>query len=133
MIFLKNYFVSTTKEIDFIPIIHDIRSCLQDSQIKEGLVTIHLPENGASFWLTTNSPAESLRKIWEEEKPFAFPSLSLPFQKKELVLGPKQRIYLVDTRTTPKRREFYVQVLGEGEPQGTSRSPQRPQQGGRQR
>lgn len=133
MISLKNYFVSTTKEIDFIPIIHDIRSCLQDSQIKEGLVTIHLPENGAFFWLTTNAPVASLRKIWEEEKPFAFPSLSLPFQTKELVLGPKQMIYLVDTMTTPKRREFYIQILGEGEPQGTSRSPQRSQQGGKQR
>ncbi|MDO8527544.1 MAG: hypothetical protein Q7T03_07655 [Deltaproteobacteria bacterium] len=119
MVFLKNYFVGTTQEIDFIPIIHDVRFAVHDSQIADGLATIGVPESGASLLVTTQSLEELLERKEKLKMVEGFNmSLSIPFQKKELILNPKQIIYLVDFTAQPKRREFYVQVMGEGPPQG---------------
>jgi len=116
-IFLKNYFVTTTKETDFIPIIHDVRFAIRDSNIADGLVTISLP--GAEAYLL----------ICKEEryKDFKAPyntSLSIPFKNKELLLHPKQMIYLVDVSALGKRREFHVQVMGEAAQTGRQQRPQ---------
>lgn len=107
MIFLKNYFVTSTKGTDVIPIIHDVRFAIRDSQMKEGLVTVTLPDQGAS--LVVASEAD------QEKKPNPQRSLSLPFKKGELVLDPKQMIFLIDESPAAKRREFFVQVMGEKE------------------
>lgn len=105
MIFLKNYFVDTTEKTDCIPIIHDVRFAIRDSQMKEGLVTITLPAGEAGLVLAPETiqepPADGCR------------SLSLPFQNGELLLNPKEMIYLIDRAAKPKRREFVVQVMGE--------------------
>lgn len=123
MIFLKNYFVSTTKEIDFIPIIHDVRYAIRDSQMTDGLVTIHIPGEGAVLLLTKEDEPKNLK---ERFKNAAGASLSIPFQKKELVLEPKQMIYLIDTTPAEKRREFFVQIMGEA-PQAQQPPAGRPQ------
>lgn len=117
MIILKNYFVGTTQHIDFVPIIHDVRLTIRDSQLSDGLVTIHTPKNGAGLIVTPLSK-EQLEEVKEKFKDLEslHTSLSLPFQKKELVLDPKQMIYLVDVDSTAKRREFYVQLLGDTPP-----------------
>lgn len=133
MIFLKNFFVSSSPAVDFIPIHHDVALSIRESGCNNGLATIHLPESGALLWITTEAPTETLQKIWQKEKRLTPTFLSLPFQKKELLLGPKQHIYLVDTTDLSKRREFYVQVMGEGEQQEAGRAQQRTAQGGRRR
>lgn len=128
MAFLKNHFVNTTEEIDFIPVIHDIRFALQGSPFSEGLVTISLPSKGGCLLVS------ELDKVKLQESGEKFKNLeglnialTLPFQKKELVLDPRQMIYLVDFTNTAKRREFYIQVFGETPP-----PPPQPQ-GGRRR
>lgn len=115
MIFVKNYFVPTTAETDIIPIIHDIRFAIRDSQMKEGLATISLPEGGACL--------VAGQTVHRENLPCPQRSLSIPFQNGELLLEPKQMIYLVDQSTTGKRREFFVQIMGEAAP---AKQPARP-------
>lgn len=119
MIFLKNYFVSTSPQSNCVPIIHDVRYAIRDSQMTEGLVTIHIPGDGASLLLTKEEEPKNLKERRGAS------SLSLPFQKKELVLEPKQMIYLIDTTAKEKRREFWVQVMGEA-PQAQAPAGQRP-------
>lgn len=115
MIFLKNYFVATTKGTDFIPIIHDLRYAIRDSQMEEGLITFTVTENGAGFALNKESHPP-------------LPSFSIPFRKKELLLAPKQMIYLIDTTATGKRREFWIQIMGETETKNETQK-QRPKSG----
>jgi len=128
VLFIKSYFVGTTQDVDFIPVIHDVRYAVRDSPAIDGLVTITLPAAGASL-LVSDLKADQLPGFAEKFKSpeNRLVSLSLPFQKKELLLDPKQIIYLVDTTNSGKRREFLVHIFGE-EPQ----KPQ-PQQGGRKR
>lgn len=108
MIFLKSYFATTTKETDFIPIIHDIRFAIRDSQVVDGLATITIPGEEAGLLIAKEVPKEALG--------FDLRSLSLPVKNKELLLEPKQMIYLIDRSNSGKRREFVVQVFGETPP-----------------
>lgn len=105
MVFLKSYFVSTTKETDCIPILHDVRFAIKDSQIPEGLVTITIPGPEAGLRI---APAEK-----KEPNGEFFPALSLPFKNNELLLEPQQMLFLIDKSNTGKRREFFVQVMGD--------------------
>lgn len=119
MIFLKHYFVTTTKQTDVIPIIHDVRFAIRDSQVKEGLITITLPADEASLVVA--------QEVKKENLPTPQRSLSIPFKNGELILEPKQMIYLIDEGVSAKRREFFVQVLGEkGEAPPGGRAPRRP-------
>lgn len=134
VIFLKNYFVATAKAIDFIPVIHDIRYAVRDSQMTDGLVVVYLPGDDAFLVKISEDTQENLKKNFEKwgSAPQCS-SLTLPFQKRELVLEPKQMIYLVDISQTGKRREFVVQVMGEApQAQQQAGGPKgRPQGGGR--
>lgn len=112
-----------------MPIIHDVRYAIRDSQMTDGLVTIHIPGDGASLLLTKEGEPKNLRERFKNPAGAGLSagvsSLSLPFQKKELVLEPKQMIYLIDTTAKEKRREFWVQVMGEA-PQAQTPAGQRP-------
>lgn len=114
-----------------MPIIHDVRYAIRDSQMTEGLVTIHIPGDGASLLLAKEDETKNLKERFKNAASsgstagFGIPSLSLPFQKKELILEPKQMIYLIDTTAKEKRREFWVQVMGEA-PQAQAAAGQRP-------
>ena len=121
MIFLKNYFVNTTKAVDCIPIIHDVRYAIRDSQVANGLVTVTIPASGAGLMISERGKEEEKNNL---SRPA---TLSIPLRNKELLLDPKQMIYLVDFSDTGKRREFYVQVFGDNPP------AQQPPQGGRRR
>ena len=41
------------------------------------------------------------------------PSLTLPFERGELLLGTWQQIVLLECDTRPRRRPFVVQLMGE--------------------
>lgn len=124
MIVIKNYFVSTTPEIDFIPILHDVRFAIRDSQLADGLLNIHLPDHETFLWIVPEDDAKNLRTTFNPNDPRLTNFLSLPFQKKEILLSPKQMIYLIDPTSTQKRREFFVTLMGDA-PQPTQ-APGRP-------
>lgn len=109
MVFLKNVFISTSRGVDVIPVLHDIRFAIRDSTFVRGLVTVTLPSSGAGFVI---APEAEREKTKETTAPL-LPSLSIPFQNGELVLAPRQTVFLIDKSSEGKRREFYVQVLGE--------------------
>lgn len=115
VIFLKNYFAATTQGTDCIPIIHDVRFAIRDSQAAEGLVTITIPAEEASLLI-----ARAMPKTFDGH---AERSLSIPFKNGELILDPKQMIYLIDKSPSGKRREFFVQVMGETAPEPEAREP----------
>lgn len=97
-----------------------------------------LPQNGASLWMHPEAGHEDLLKKVEELKSHQQRSITLPFQRGELLLAPKEMIYLIDKTDSGKRREFHVTVQGagvdkqEGTPAGGRGRPQgRGPQGGK--
>ncbi len=139
MIFLKNYFVNTTGEVDVISVIHEIHYAIKDSKIPDGLVTVIAPEPGAA--LTVLEPLPEITAAFKEtleifpgegaalskrKEPIAMAprikaammgkTVHVPFSKGKLVLGPREEVVLVDFETSAKRREFFVQVMGEAPP-----------------
>jgi len=136
MIFLKNYFVNTTAGVDVISVINEINFAVKDSKIPDGLVTVIVPEPGGA--LTILEPLPDIVAAFKEtleifpgegstlsrrKEPISLAprikaammgkTAHVPLQKGKLVLGPREEIVLIDFEKTGKRREFYVQVIGE--------------------
>jgi thiamine phosphate synthase YjbQ (UPF0047 family) len=137
MIFLKNYYINTTAEIDFLPATHDVKYAVRDAQAKNGLVTVIVPGPGASVALF--EPAEGLidefRAVFEafgegENKGkdkrgadvYLTPrvqammlgrTLSIPLKDGRLVMSPYDEIYLIDFNKKAQRREYTVQIMSE--------------------
>jgi secondary thiamine-phosphate synthase enzyme len=137
MIFLKNYFINTTAEVDVISIIHDVNRLVRDSKIGQGLVTVVVTQPGGALTILEPLPdlveqfkealavfpgegLETLSKRKEEiqvapriKAAMLGKTLHLPLDNGRLVLGPREEIVLVDFEKAARRREFYVQVMGE--------------------
>ncbi len=138
MILLKNYFVNTTTGVDVLSVIHEVNRTLKEANAVEGLVCILVPEPGAAL-----SVLEPLPDIVAEFKKAVqiFPgegvetknrrkeeidigprivaamlgkSLQIPIKAGKLVLGSREEPILIDLEKHGRRREFYVQVIGEG-------------------
>jgi len=138
MIFFKNCFVNTSKEVDVISIIHDVRYAVRDSGATQGLVTVIVPDPGASVTIVQPLddvvdelkealkvfPGEGKETITRRKEPVKVgarikaamlgKSLSIPIREGKLILGAREEIVLVDFEEDAKRREYVVQVMGEG-------------------
>ncbi len=149
MIFLKNYFVNTTGEVDVISIIHEINFAVKDSKIPDGLVTVIVPEPGAALAILEPLPdivaafKETLEifpgegsTLSRRKEPIPLAprikaammskTAHLPLQKGKLVLAAREEVVLIDFETKAKRREFFVQIMGEAPaPPPTGRPPMR--------
>lgn len=153
MIFLRNYFVNTTTQVDVLSIIHDINRTIRESQINEGLVTVVVPAPGCAVTVIEPLP-ELVTKLKEALKIFPGEgeatknrrkedisiaprvqaammgkAISLPLKDGKLVLGLREELVIIDLEGTAKRREFCVQVVGESatEKQQQQRGPQQAQ------
>jgi thiamine phosphate synthase YjbQ (UPF0047 family) len=137
MIYLKNYFVNTTSEVDVMTIIHEVNQTIRESGAIEGTVNISVPEAGGALALIEPLPdimdifKEALRifpgegmrtKSKRKEEIDVGPriaaamlgkSLQIPISKGKLILGVREEPVLIDLEKGAKRREFYVQVIGE--------------------
>lgn len=138
MIFLKNYFTNTTKDVDVIPITHDLKYAVRDSGTNEGLVTVMMPGPGSSVTIIQPLP-EIIDELKEALKVFPGEgkeamtrrkepvkvgarvkaamlgkSVSIPIRDGKLVLGPREEVIMVDFESNAKRREYVIQVFGEG-------------------
>ena len=137
MIFLKNCFVNVTKDIDIIPITHDVRYAIRDAGAAEGLVTIVVPEPGAAVTAVETLP-ELMESLKESFKVFPLEgketktrrkepidissrvkaamlgkSVSFPFKDGKPLIGLREEIVVVDFESLVRRREFFVQVMAE--------------------
>lgn len=149
MIFLKNYFVNTTGGVDVISIIHEIIYAIRDSKIPDGLVTVVVPGPGSAVTILEPLPEivaqfkEALeifpgegQTLSRRKEPIPVAprikaammgkTVHVPMQKGKLLLGPREEVVLIDFEKGGKRREFYVQVIGEAPaPPPAGRQPQR--------
>ncbi len=150
MVFLKSFFVGTTKKCDAIVVTHDVRLAILESKIKQGLIHLTLPQVGAGWAVVESIPeiVEDLKTLLTQFKgekgagknkaKESVPSspqlqgallgsnLTLSLSAGNLLLQPTSEIYLFDFSETGKRREFSVQILGEG-------AEEKPQQGNQPR
>lgn len=148
MILLKNFFVNTTEDIDVISIIHEINRAIAEAAIPEGLASVVVPAPGGALVIIEMLPdiVEQLKaaiRVFPVEGQFAKNrrkeeinigsrvaaamlgrSLQLPVTGGRLLLAPREEVVLVDLETTGRRREFYVQVVGET-PQQAGQQQQR--------
>lgn len=148
MISLKNYFVNTTEDVDVLTVIHEVNRTIKESTIVDGVATIIVPEPGGALAVMEPLPdivqefKEALKifpgegvetKNRRKEEIDVGPriaaamlgrSLQIPVLKGKLVLGAREEPMLIDLEKDGKRREFYVQVMGDPPPQ-QQKQPQR--------
>ncbi|HPQ80844.1 MAG TPA: YjbQ family protein [bacterium] len=136
VIFLRNYFIDATGGVDVISVVHEVNRTIRESKVSEGLITVAIPAPGAG--LVVVEPLPDIVARLKETSSF-FPgggsetknrrkedvavgpriasamlgrALSLPVDGGRLVLAPREEIVLVDFEPSPRRREFFVQVMG---------------------
>lgn len=138
MIFLKNYFVGTTEEVDIISIIHEVNRAIKDSNIPNGIANVVITEPGGAVTILEPLPdivgqfkealeifpGEGIETLSRRKEPIPVAprikaamlgkSIHVPIANGKLVLGPREEIILIDFEKHGKRREFYIQIMGEG-------------------
>lgn len=149
MIFLKNYFINTTDDVDVISVIHEIGYAVRDAGAAEGLVTVVVPEPGGALTILEPLPeivaqfkealeifpGEGVETISRRKEPIPVAprikaamlgkTVHIPFKDAKLVLGAREEVVLIDFEKTGKRREFWVQVMGEAAAQAPGGRQQR--------
>jgi|GEM_PF-1372203 thiamine phosphate synthase YjbQ (UPF0047 family) len=150
MILLKNYFVNTTSSIDVISVLHEVNRTLTESGVTEGLATAVVPEPGGALAIIEPLPdivdrfkemvssfmgeggqTVSRRKEEIDIGPRVAAAmlgkiLHVPVAEGRLVLGKREEPVLIDMEKGGRRREFYVQVMGEGPAAGQPARPMPP-------
>lgn len=114
----------------------DVARVIASSAVASGIVTIFVPGSTAGVTTIEYEPnvvadlVDVVRRLIPENHPYRHnaiddnghshlrasligPSLTIPFRKKELLLGTWQQIVLVDFDTHPRRRRVIVQIMGE--------------------
>jgi secondary thiamine-phosphate synthase enzyme len=130
--------VETRGYADVHDLTRSVRTLLKKTGMRNGLVTVFVPGSTAGITTIEYEPGvvEDLKKAierlapqnihydhdarWGDGNGFAHvrasllgPSLSVPFQEGNLLVGTWQQIVLVDFDNRPRNREVIVQVTGE--------------------
>ncbi len=123
MILLKNFFVDTTKGLDILKIIHEVRRVVKEANTENGTATIVISNPGAG--LAVFDSAERLDEVKKALEPHIATglirtllpkSLAMPFEKMKMLIEPWQEIFLIDYDNSGRRREFKVHVSAETPP-----------------
>jgi len=130
--------LKTKGHTDIIDITTQVQKCLTQSGLKEGVVIVFVVGSTGSVSTIEYEPglvkdikealeqwASSQRKYhhdarWGDGNGYAHiratlmgPSLSIPFQDRELVLGTWQQIIFLDFDNRPRSRNLHIQFVGE--------------------
>jgi secondary thiamine-phosphate synthase enzyme len=135
---LPRYLDFDTRIGDVIDITERVAAAVQESGLQAGIVVVFVP--GATGAVTTieHEPGlvddikAALERIAPEQNEYAHdqkwgdgnghshirasligPSLTVPFQKGQLMLGTWQQIVFLELDNRPRRRRIIVQILGE--------------------
>ena len=125
---------------DIIDLTAKLRDLLKNSQLKDGVATLFVSGSTAALTTIEHEPGliqdlkEFVEKLlpsnrryhhddrWGDDNGFSHlraslfgPSLSIPVQKNQLLLGTWQQVILVDFDNRPRSREIVVQLIGESE------------------
>jgi len=134
----KHVHLETVGNGDVINITDAVQSCLIESGLANGVVTIFSPS--ATSGLTTleyeSGCIKDLQRLFDENLPvdreyahnlrwgdgnghsharaaLLKPSLTVPFCQGEMTLGTWQSIVMVDFDNRPRQRKMVVQIIGE--------------------
>lgn len=146
MIFIKNYFVDTTEDIDVTSIIHEVNRTIREANATEGFATVIVPAGGAGITIieplpdvveqlkealrifpgegleTQNLKKEDLVILPRVQAAMLGKSVQIPLSAGKLVLSPREEVVLVDLERDGRRREFYVQIFSETAQPGPARA-----------
>jgi secondary thiamine-phosphate synthase enzyme len=138
MIITKHIPVNTRGNTDVIDITRDCQEIINASKFKSGIITVFNP--GSTGGLTTieyepnlvKDLKDALEKVAPSDKAYEHsktwhddngsshirsslmgPSITIPFENKELTLGTWQQIVFCDFDTRPRKRQLVVQLIGE--------------------
>lgn len=138
MVKTATFTLSTKGFCDLIDITSNVAGAVSDSGLSHGIVTVFVPgstagvttleyESGAvndlqalvERWIPSNAPYRHNER-WGDGNGFSHvraammgPSLTVPFQDSELLLGTWQQIVLADFDNGPRQRTIILQILGE--------------------
>ena len=117
----------------------EVRQALAGTGLNEGIVTVFIRHTTASVMIIEDEPGirEDTKQFWEKLIPagpdwrhnirnrgednghshlrgqLQGPSVTIPFQSGQLMLGTWQQIVVIDFDTRARSRDLIVQVLGE--------------------
>ena len=138
MVITKSIKLETQGESDIIDITPDVKKCLRESKLKNGIACIFVP--GSTGGLTTveyeSGVLNDLKNAFERQAPrrasydhntrwgdgngfshvrasLLGPSLSVPFSGGALTTGTWQQIIFVDFDNRMRSRTLVVQIVGE--------------------
>jgi len=119
-------------ELDFIDITRDVRRIVQNSKVKNGIVTVFVPGATAAIVMNENekniiqdfrraiarlAPASASYKHGDNARSHIRamalgPSETVPVRNGTLEIGTWQSIFLVELDVRPRNRDVVVRVLG---------------------
>ncbi len=140
MIHLLKAYLNTTKGVDILNATHDVKRALRESQVLQGLLTVHLPSSTSGVVILENDP--SIREALKNHilslvpSPTGKPrpvrksgtghteahlqatclssSVSIPIKDGQLLMGPWQEVIVFDFDDKVARCEVLIHVMGEG-------------------
>lgn len=129
---------STPGDCEIMDITEQVQEKLDDSMIKEGIVTVFVPGSTGGVITLEYEPGlvrdlkEAFERLVPRDRPYHHdrtwgdgngyshvraslvgPTLSVPFRNGRLALGTWQQIAFVDFDNRPRRRVLIVQIMGE--------------------
>ena len=138
MVITKNIKLKSRGETDIINITDNVNGYVENSKVKNGIVTVFVPGSTAglttieyepgliedirqSFEITAPRRGEYHHNLrWHDGNGFSHvraamlgPSLTIPFSNKKLQLGTWQQIVFIDFDNRSRSREIIVQIMGE--------------------
>lgn len=138
MVYGKTISLTAKGFSDIKDITGSVRKIVAESGIQNGIVTVFVIGSTASISTIEYEPAlvedfkDEMEKLassrmpsrhsatWGDDNGFSHiratlmgPGMSVPFQNGQLTLGTWQQIVLIDHDNCPRKREIFVQVIGE--------------------
>jgi secondary thiamine-phosphate synthase enzyme len=134
----KSISIQTNGNCDIVDITSQIAREITNSPIKDGIVTIFI--TGSTAGLSTieyeGGLVSDYKEMWERITPSGIsykhnirwgdgnghshvraslqsPSLVIPFTNKQMTLGTWQQIVVIDFDNRPRKRELFLQLIGE--------------------
>jgi len=120
-----------------LDITREVADAVADCSLTSGLATVFVTGSTASVTTVEYEPGlvadleEAFDRLYPRDKPYRHhetwgddnghshvratmlgPSLSVPFVDSRLLLGTWQQVVLIDFDTSPRQREYVVQILG---------------------
>ena len=136
---LKSFNLQTKAYCDVIDITQQIRNAIKNSNIKDGIVNVHVAGSTGAISTTEYEPGlvkNDIKEFLEKIIPYDYnykhhrtwgdhngaghlrsfllkTSMTFPFQNERLILGTWQQIIFIECDEKGRNREIYCMIIGE--------------------